>query len=942
MTDGTQHSQGQKALLDLESRFTLKKTSAYGINGMQLKVLALFPRLFEDYPYPVVVTAAILKLADWFRQSNNVIKFHIYKVFQQSSEAHLPKLINTEETVRRILPVLTSNDFLARSITLRIVQRLQQASEKSEIEAAIWAADRFCAESHRFMTVICSETATMINRDTIQSDIKKQLVCILRHMHGDISLSKKAKDMCMPLLSSDSPDAQVFKAVLDTLTSLSSHSLLGRSEHIDLLISCACTDAREEIKCHALNNLVQLQDGQIGLKKRQLLQLFRLALDVAANKSLSVSYTANRCILTMLRTHDRTLIEVCSSSDESDWELYVNYIKTLEELISTKPKKIPFGITLQCASILHTCGLIMGKCHKALPDGRAVNDLDDTIFLLLQKDIQTLATGEPIKRKEICLKRLLRLRRQLHASQQHLEEDISFLLDIIMEANGDVQAINKLLDTMKKKMDEPKVFIHLMRVALQLLSSWSSDQAQLSSQSCLELIRVFGGWNDVERKFTTNHAHLWDAAKVAGHCKCFGVMYEILAGITSQVQSASCDCWIQSMIHISRSEWIIESEMKEDRLNFSKACDMLDRAINEQLMYQTAMKTFSTLYEPRRYQAWLIQLRTEMLTLIKNTLNILLETQNSEGMDNSAKYLRFERKIMTCAKGWRKLTSRYRFFGKTISCADRQTLQIIEEFKIIALTFEYSMTSLKRSVFNCIDPALIPLFDDAAMLDEDMVGKQTTRTMSVQVIKDTIEWNDIPDSDLAARINSCSTTFESYCFNILRQSLALPNKFFSHHKNVTVQMSVEPSLEELQPLVLESGVDMLIKFEGVVQVPSQNTGYFGKAVTAEIVCFSTSQPISNMGDQMQVGMIYDDPVQTLKELGESGCLVHAATVYRANIVNSYFSTMGLVHFPQIAGEAGAKRQPGGGGWVNVLVRLVDETERVWITGPRYSRRAILQ
>lgn len=75
----------------------------------------------------------------------------------------------------------------------------------------------------------------------------------------------------MSLLSSDSPDAQVLKAVLDTLTSLSSHSLLGRSEHIDLLISCACTDDREEIKCHALNNLVQLQNGQIGLEKRQLL-----------------------------------------------------------------------------------------------------------------------------------------------------------------------------------------------------------------------------------------------------------------------------------------------------------------------------------------------------------------------------------------------------------------------------------------------------------------------------------------------------------------------------------------------------------------------------------------------------------------------------------------------------------------------------------------------
>jgi hypothetical protein len=81
----------------------------------------------------------------------------------------------------------------------------------------------------------------------------------------------------------------------------------------------------------------------------------------------------------------------------------VKYIKTLEELISTKPKMIPFGITLQSASILHTCGLIMGRYHKVLPNGRTVNDLDDAIFLLLQNDIQTLATGEPIKRKVICV-----------------------------------------------------------------------------------------------------------------------------------------------------------------------------------------------------------------------------------------------------------------------------------------------------------------------------------------------------------------------------------------------------------------------------------------------------------------------------------------------------------------------------------------------------------
>ncbi|CAM0140917.1 unnamed protein product [Umbelopsis sp. WA50703] len=521
----------------------------------------------------------------------------------------------------------------------------------------------------------------------------------------------------------------------------------------------------------------------------------------------------------------------------------------------------------------------MGKYNKTLPDGRTANGMDEAIFLHLQSDIQKLATGEPMKRKVMCVS--CNFASMFMANVQQLIDSsvpvlCTYLLSVALSNNiSEAQTFTKLLETMKKKMDEPKVFINL---------------------SCLEVIRVFGGWNDAEKSFTRNHAYLWDVAKVAGHCRCFRIMYEILAGITSQ-----------SMIYISRSEWIIESGMKEEGLGYNEICNMLDRAINEQLMYQTTMKTFSTLYEPRRYQSWFVQLRTEMLTLIKNTLNVLLETQSSENMDVNAKYMRFERKIMTCAKGWRRLTSRYRFFGRTINCADRQTSQIIDDLKVIALTFEYSMTSLKRSVFNCIDPALIPLFDDAAMLDEDMVGKQTTRKMSVQVIKDTIEWNDIPDTDLEARIN----------------------------------MSVEPSLEDLQPLILETGVDMLIKFEGVVQSTSQNR-YFNKATTAEIVCFSTSRPVSNMGDQIQVGMIYDDPVQALKELGESGCLVHAATVYRANIVNSYFSTMGLVHFPQKIRDTEKKVQPIGGGWVNVLVRLVDETDRVWITGPRYSRQAILQ
>jgi hypothetical protein len=42
-----------------------------------------------------------------------------------------------------------------------------------------------------------------------------------------------------------------------------------------------------------------------------------------------------------------------------------------------------------------------------------------------------------------------------------------------------------------------------------------------------------------------------------------------------------------------------------------------------------------------------------------------------------------------------------------------------------------------------------------------------------------------------------------------------------------------------------------------------------KATKADIICFTTSQQISNIGDQMQALMVYDNPVMALEDLGQS-------------------------------------------------------------------------
>lgn len=60
--------EGQRALLEAETLFVTKTRAAVlGFQGTQLRALAMFAEIFERHPYPVVINAAILKLADWFR-----------------------------------------------------------------------------------------------------------------------------------------------------------------------------------------------------------------------------------------------------------------------------------------------------------------------------------------------------------------------------------------------------------------------------------------------------------------------------------------------------------------------------------------------------------------------------------------------------------------------------------------------------------------------------------------------------------------------------------------------------------------------------------------------------------------------------------------------------------------------------------------------------------
>ncbi|KAI8639236.1 hypothetical protein BD408DRAFT_421771, partial [Parasitella parasitica] len=166
---------------------------------------------------------------------NNSVKYYVYKVFKDASDIHLTKVINIEETVRRILPILGSNDPIARSIALRIIQRLELATDRIELEAAIWAGDQICARSNRFPSVIFSKVVDKLQDTQTPFDIKLRLVKIFRHMHQDIGMARQAKLTCLVLLQDPSTDSTLVIVTLRTLTLLLSQAVIDRKEQVKCL-----------------------------------------------------------------------------------------------------------------------------------------------------------------------------------------------------------------------------------------------------------------------------------------------------------------------------------------------------------------------------------------------------------------------------------------------------------------------------------------------------------------------------------------------------------------------------------------------------------------------------------------------------------------------------------------------------------------------------------
>ena len=175
-----------------------------------------------------------------------------------------------------------------------------------ELEAAIYAASKFAAQSRTFSVNMCSKIAEMIQDLATPVNIKLKLIPILQYMHHDAHTAAMVRRLCAQLLPSY--PAQNFVCVtLHTVTLLASETRVEIPQQLLLLLEYLY-DSRRGVQAQVLSDLKILAvkgahmwttsnvDGLIDLLLDQPhLELQRRTLDVLV--TLAMAEAANCFIL---------------------------------------------------------------------------------------------------------------------------------------------------------------------------------------------------------------------------------------------------------------------------------------------------------------------------------------------------------------------------------------------------------------------------------------------------------------------------------------------------------------------------------------------------------------------------------------------------------------------------------------------------------------------
>ncbi|KAK7492311.1 hypothetical protein BaRGS_00016408 [Batillaria attramentaria] len=885
--DGVSAEQEQ----DANSALTeLDKGLRSGRIGVQCEAVVKFPRLFEKYPFPILINSALLKIADVYRGGNNFIRLCILRVVQQS-EKHLDKILNVDEFSRRIIGVIHSNDPVARAITLRTLGSIASiipekktvhhsiilaldSHDAVEVEASIFAADKFSEKSKTFSATICSKMIAMLSGLATPVEMKLKLIPSLRHMHHDADTAAKAFAVCKSLLEGY-PARKFMVLTLNTMTRLAVHSLVNVSAHVSRLLNILATDPRHDVHLACLHNLSLLAKHGPHLWQAENVEEvcdFLLKTSSPQLKVLAVSVLNAICgsvaiKLLPLPTISKLLTVCRQFCYDDNISLASKTIRLLTQI--TKSKRCLEDVSSEAVAAIQT--------FLILTNGTDVSKVNQHMKVALKAAVELSTTDA----------------NTAAAFVDTLCELLSF------SSGKEAELVCEALEAIGEK--SPQTLQSAIPTILACLQKWTitglaSDHLQV--QLCT---LVFQAARE-EMMPPDVHATLvmalersgsWQMYRIARQAMRYGqysIAEFILSDMAYKVSSEHFYNWLLGLKHICSAQLRLQ-EIRHDGFNIlpclANAVDNYQRAI-------VAIKAASTPGFPLEFQCEYVRLRVAWLAALRLM-------------------------VLTC-NTFR--ASPPPAIATALACSNGQEgtrwAQIVQQLeKCVGYCHEVGqqISTLYWASFDA-DPATLHNITLQSTQGERQFLGQAEPGLSEQSVQGALHAVSRELDVLLPENSTCpEKTFRLVDFlsksalSLARASLSFPRFFFQTLQSTTVKLAISPQPSSAgEPVLIRSDTSLTLKVEGVIQ-KGERPALF-RSVKAVSVTVTTN--LVNRAPSQQSTPASKNPEKTSVQLSQT-----------VEPHNEYFSTSFVLPFPTLGVHS-----------MLLEAAIVDETGACWKTGPR--------
>ncbi|XP_029449110.1 integrator complex subunit 7 isoform X2 [Rhinatrema bivittatum] len=888
---GEQELDANSALMELD------KGLRSGKLGEQCEAVVRFPRLFQKYPFPILINSAFLKLADVFRVGNNFLRLCVLKVTQQS-EKHLEKILNVDEFVKRIFSVIHSNDPVARAITLRMlgsmasiiperknahhsIRQCLDSHDNLEVEAAVFAAANFSAQSKDFAAGVCNKIGEMIQGLATPVDLKLKLIPILQHMHHDASLASNARQLLQQLVASY-PSTKMVIVTLHTLTLLAASSLVDIPKQIQLLLQYLKNDPRKAVKRLAIQDLKLLATKTPHTWNRENIQAL-------CECALHTPYDSLKLgVLSVLSTLSGTIAikhyfsmtpgnaaAIARSSD---------LVKLAQECSYHSSRGIAAHGVRVLTNIVASC---QEKDHLAL-ENDAVFGLESLLVLCNQDP--SPGAHETLKIALTCMVKLAKCRPHLSQSvvesllaQLHGARDaarilmcqclaaIAMQLPVLGDGMlGDLMELYKVIG--RSATDKQQELLVSLATVI-FVASQKALSPEVKTVIKQQLENVSNGW--------TVYRIARQASRMGNH----DMARELYQSLLTHVASEHLYFWLNSLKEFSHAEHCLTGLQDQD---FSSALACIAESLKSYHKGIASLTAASTPLNPLSFQCEFVKLRIDLLQAFSQ----LICTCNS--LKTSPPPAIATTIAMTSGNDLQRC-------GRI----SNQMKQSMEEFESLAACYG----ALYQSSFDA----------DAATLRNVELQQQSCLLISHSIEAlildpDSASFQEYSFTGAAPADSEYERKMMSVFNHVLEEVQSLSRKyppvsymryFFQKLQSTSIKLALSPSPRNpAEPIPMQSNQQMALKVEGVIQHGSK-PGLFRKI---QAVCLNVSSAL-----QSKPGQDYKIPIDGMTNEMEQRVEPH----------NDYFSTQFLLNFAIL-------------GTHNITVEssVVDSNGIIWKTGPK--------